>query len=189
MFPMGAGEGVQRATVLPVPTDWGRGPPIWVTDRCKNQMALFPPSLLFLGLRWSSTSRENTLARGSGFRAPSGGLAFAEHWVNYLESKTEDKEVAMVAWACTLVPLPHFGTHFQKAIGSVLIVFFIGFETRPMGKQREFLLKRKAARCFQLTWISMESLKRRMDGEMGAYLNSAFGNAKLSGQSFSAIPG
>jgi len=28
-------------------------------------------------------------------------------------------------------------------------------------------------------------LEKRTDGEMGAYLNSAFGNAKLSGQSFS----
>ena len=38
----------------------------------------------------------------------------------------------------------------ETAIGSALTVFFVGFETRPRGKQREFLLRRKAARCFQL---------------------------------------
>ena len=31
----------------------------------------------------------------------------------------------------------------------------------------------------------MESLKGRVEAEMGAYLNSAFGNAKLPGQPFS----
>ena len=132
--PAGGWGGGAKGNGAACPHQLGAWSPIWVTDRRKNQMALFPPSLLFLGLRWSSTSRENTLARGAGFRAPSGRLAFAEHWVNYLERKTEDKEVVMVAWACTLVPLPHLGTHFQKAIGSVLTVFFVDFETRPMGK-------------------------------------------------------
>ena len=62
---------------------------------------------------------------------------------------------------------------------------FVGFETRPRGKQREFLLRRKSTRCFQLTRISMERLKERTEVEMGAYLNSAFGNANVSGQAFS----
>ena len=70
-------------------------------------------------------------------------------------------------------------------ISSALTIIFVGFETRPRGKQREFLLRRKAARCFQLTRIGMESLKGRTGAEMGAYLNSAFGNAKLPGQPFS----
>ena len=81
----------------------------------------------------------------------------------------------MVAWLCTLVPLPRLGAHFQKVIGSALTVFFIGFETRPRGKQTEFVLKRKAVRCFWLTWVGTGSLRGR-----GHYLNSAFGNAKLS---------
>ena len=79
----------------------------------------------------------------------------------------------MVTWLCTLVPRPRLGAHFQ-VIGSALTVF-IGFETRPRGKQREFVLKRKAAGCFRLMWISTGSLRGR-----GHYLNSAFGNAKLS---------
>ena len=98
--------------------------------------------------------------------------------------------MVIVAWAWTLAPLPHLGAHIQMAISSALTIFFVGFETRPRGKQRAFLLKRKATRCFQLTWIGMESLKGRTGGETGSYLNSAFVNAKLSGQSFSgAIPG
>ena len=90
-----------------------------------------------------------------------------------------------MAWLWTLAPLPLLGSHIQMVIGSALTVFYIGFETRPRGKQREFLLRRKAARCFQLTRIGMESLKGRAEAEMGAYLNSAFGNAKLPGQPFS----
>ena len=69
-------------------------------------MALFPPSLVFLSLRWSSISRENSLSRGGCFGTPSGGLAFAERWVTYLEWKTEVEEVSTVAWPLTLVPLP-----------------------------------------------------------------------------------
>ena len=90
-----------------------------------------------------------------------------------------------MAWAWTLAPLPLLGAHIQTAIGSALTVFCIDFETRPRGKQREFLLRRKAARCFQLTRIGMESLKGRTGAETGAYLNSAFGHAKLPGQPFS----
>ena len=84
-----------------------------------------------------------------------------------------------------LATLPLLGSHIQTAIGSALTAFYVGFETRPRGKQREFLLRRKATRCFQLTRIGMERLKERMEVEMGAYLNSAFGNAKVSGQPFS----
>lgn len=57
-------------------------------------------------------------------------------------------------------PLPLLGARVQTAAGSALTVFYVGFETRPRGKQREFLLRRKAARCFQLPWIGMESLER-----------------------------
>ena len=90
-----------------------------------------------------------------------------------------------MAWLWTLAPLPLLGSHIQMVIGSALTVFYIGFETRPRGKQREFLLRRKSTRCFQLTRISMERLKERTEVEMGAYLNSAFGNANVSGQAFS----
>ena len=90
-----------------------------------------------------------------------------------------------MAWLWTLAPLPLLGSHIQTAIGPALTAFYVGFETRPRGKQREFLLRRKATRCFQLTRIGMERLKERMEVEMGAYLNSAFGNAKVSGQPFS----
>ena len=90
-----------------------------------------------------------------------------------------------MAWAWTLAPLPLLGAHIQTAIGSALTVFCVDFETRLRGKQREFLLRRKAARCFQLTRIGMESLKGRTGAETGAYLNSALGNAKLPGQPFS----
>lgn len=38
-----------------------------------------PAPLVFLGLPCSSTSRENSLARGGGFGTPSGGLAFGEN--------------------------------------------------------------------------------------------------------------
>ena len=84
-----------------------------------------------------------------------------------------------------LATLPLLGSHIQTAIGPALTAFYVGFETRPRGKQREFLLRRKATRCFQLTRISMERLKERTEVEMGAYLNSALGNAKVSGQPFS----
>ena len=90
-----------------------------------------------------------------------------------------------MAWLWTLAPLPLLGSHIQTAIGSALTAFYVGFETRPRGKQREFLLRRKSTRCFQLTRISMERLKERTEVEMGAYLNSAFGNANVSGQAFS----
>lgn len=56
--------------MLPVHAAWGHGGPIWVTDGGRNQMALFPPCLVFLSLRWSSTSRENSLSRGGGFGTP-----------------------------------------------------------------------------------------------------------------------
>ena len=98
---------------------------------------------------------------------PLWGFVFAELWVNYLERKTEVQEVVMEAWLCTLTPLPRLGTHFQKAITSALTVFFVGFETRPGGKQREFVLKRKAAGCFWLTWIGMGSLRGRTVRERG----------------------
>ena len=90
-----------------------------------------------------------------------------------------------MAWVWRLAPLSLLGAHIQTAISSALTVFFAGFETRPRGKQREFLLRRKSTRCFQLTRISMERLKERTEVEMGAYLNSAFGNANVSGQAFS----
>ena len=91
-----------------------------------------------------------------------------------------------MVWLWMLALLPLLGSHIQTAIGSALTVFYAGFGTRPRGKQREFLLRRKATRCFQLTRISMERLKERTEVEMGAYLNSAFVNAKVSGQPFSA---
>ena len=109
-----------------------------------------------------------------------------ERWLSYLERKTEVEAGATVAWAWTLAPLPLLGAHIQTAaIGSALTVFCVGFGTRPRGKQTEFLLRREAARCFQPTRIGMESLKGRTGAETGAYLNSAFGNAKLPGQPFS----
>ena len=74
----------------------------------------------------------------------------------------------MVAWAWTLALLPLLGAHIQTAIGSALTIFFVGFGTRPRGKQREFLLWRKATRCFQLTRIGMESLEGRTGAETGA---------------------
>ena len=55
----------------------------------------FLSHLMFLGLLCSSISRENSLARGGGFGTPSGGLAFGKLCLNYLERKTEVKEVAM----------------------------------------------------------------------------------------------
>ena len=67
-----------------------------------------------------------------------------------------------------MAPLSLLGAHIQTAISSALTVFFAGFETRPRGKQREFLLRRKATRCFQLTRIGMESLKGRTGAETGA---------------------
>ena len=73
-----------------------------------------------------------------------------------------------MAWVWRLAPLSLLGAHIQTAISSALTVFFAGFETRPRGKQREFLLRRKAARCFQLTRIGMESLKGRTGAETGA---------------------
>lgn len=170
--------------MLPVHAAWGHGGPIWVTDGGRNQMALFPPSLVFLSLWWSSTSRENSLSRGGGFGTLSGGLAFAERWVTYLEWKTEVEEVSTVAWPWTVAPLPRLGAYLQTAIGSALTIVFVGSETRPRGKQREFVLKRKASGCFLLTRIGTGSLRGRTGGERGPYLNSAFGNAKLSGQSF-----
>lgn len=90
-----------------------------------------------------------------------------------------------MAWPWTLAPLPRLGAYLQTAIGSALTVFFVGSETRPRGKQREYVLKRKASGCFLLTRIGTGSLRGRTGGERGPYLNSAFGNAKLSGQSFS----
>lgn len=89
-----------------------------------------------------------------------GTCLWRERWLIYLERKTEVGEVATVAWAWTLAPLPLLGARVQTAAGSALTVFYVGFETRPRGKQREFLLRRKAARCFQLPWIGMESLER-----------------------------
>ena len=82
-------------------------------------------------------------------------------------------------------PFPRLGAHIQMTISCALTIFFVGFETRPRDKQRAFLLKRKAVRCFQLPWIGMEGLKGRTGGETGAYLNSSFGIVKLSGQSLS----
>lgn len=63
------------------------------------------------------------------------GLAFAERWVNYLGRKTEVEKVRMVVWAWAVAPLPRLVAHLQKAIGSALTVFFVGFETRPRGKR------------------------------------------------------
>ena len=51
-----------------------------------------------------------------------------------------------------MAPLPLLGAHMQTAVGSALTVVFVGFETRPRGKQREFLPRRKAAR-----WLSADS--------------------------------
>ena len=117
--------------------------------------------MVFLGLPCSSTSREYSLARGGRVRDPLWGTClWRERWLIYLERKTEVGEVATVAWAWTLATLPLLGARVQTAAGSALTVFYVGFETRPRGKQREFLLRRKAARGFQLPWIGMESLER-----------------------------
>ena len=82
-------------------------------------------------------------------------------------------------------PLPLLGADIQTVISSALTIIFVGFETRPRGNTERIPSRRKATRCFQLTQIGMESLKGRMGAETGAYLNSAFGNAKLLGQQFS----
>ena len=87
-FLMGAGEGCKWGTVLPAHADWGCVAPIWDTGGDSNLKALFPPPLVLLGFPWLSTSRENSLERGGGFRTTSGGLAFGERWVNNLERKT-----------------------------------------------------------------------------------------------------
>ena len=151
--------------MLPVHAAWGHGGPIWVTDGGCNQMALFPPSLVFLSLGCSSISRENSPSRGGGFGTPSGGLAFADRWVTYLEWKTEVEEVLTVAWPWTLAPLPRLGAYLQTATGSALTVFFVGSETTPRGKQREYVLKRKTSGCFLLTRIGTGSLRGRTGGE------------------------
>lgn len=69
---------------------------------------------------------------GSG--PPSGGRAFGERWLSYLERKTELEDLATVAWACTLAPLPLLGARIQTVTGSALTVFFVGSETRPRGQ-------------------------------------------------------
>ena len=165
--------------MLPAHADWGRLAPIWDTDGYSHQMALFPLPLGVSGpLVLIHQQREFSGKRGR-VRDPLWGTClWRERWLSYLERKTEVEEA-------TLAPLPLLGARVQTAIGSALTVFFVGFETRPRGKQRECLLRRKAARCFQLPWIGMESLKGRPGGEAGAYLDSAFVNAELSGQSFS----
>ena len=58
--------------MLSIHAESGHGAAIWDTDGESNQMTLFPPSLMFLSLQWSSTSRENSLTSGEGFRTPSG---------------------------------------------------------------------------------------------------------------------
>ena len=60
--------------MLPIHAELGHGAAIWDTDGESSQMALFPPSLMFLSLQWSSTSRENSLTSGEGFRTPSWDL-------------------------------------------------------------------------------------------------------------------
>lgn len=177
--------------------DWGEGakgeeccpstPPggmVALSGSLMGDAARWPCFLPPWCFRWSSTSRENSLSRGGGFGTPSEGLPFAERWGTYLEWKTEVEEVSTVTWPWTLAPLPHLGAYLQTAIGSALTVSFVGSETRPRGKQREFVLKRKACGCFLLMRIGTESLRGRTGGEREPYLNSAFGNAKLSGQSF-----
>ena len=66
----------------------------------------FLSHVVFLGLLWSSTSRENSLARGGGFRTSLWGLAFGEHWLNHFERKTEVEEVLMVVWVWRWPPFP-----------------------------------------------------------------------------------
>ena len=128
--------------------------------------------------------REFSCKRGTVWH-PHWRTCFRECWLSYLEKKTEVEEGLSVVWLWMLALLPLLGSHIQTAIGSALTVFYAGFGTRPRGKQREFLLRRKAVRCFQLTRIGMEGLKGRTGKETGAYLNFAFGNAKLPGQPFS----
>ena len=53
------------------------------------------------------------------------------HWVKNLPAVQETQEM----WV-----LPLLGARVQTAAGSALTVFYVGFETRPRGKQREFLL-------------------------------------------------
>ena len=133
--------------------------------------------------------REFSCKRGTVWH-PHWRTCFRECWLSYLEKKTEVEEGLSVVWLWMLALLPLLGSHIQTAIGSALTVFYAGFGTRPRGKQREFLLRRKATRCFQLTRIGMESLKGRTGPETGAYLNSAFGNASSrASRSLVAIPG
>lgn len=73
----------------------------------------------------------------------------------------------MVAWAWPLAPVPRLGAHFQTAIGPASTVFFVGFETRPRGKQRELVLKSKAAGGFRLPWTGTGSLRGRTGGGGG----------------------
>ena len=86
-FLTGAGEGVQRGTQCCPPTPTGGVvPQSWtVMGGSSNQIALFPllphapptprpAPLFFLGVLWSSTSREISLARGRGLGTPLGDL-------------------------------------------------------------------------------------------------------------------
>lgn len=69
---MGAGAGCKGGTVSPAHANWEHVAPIWDTDGDSNLKSLCPPPLVLLGFPWSSTSRENSLTSGEGFRTPSG---------------------------------------------------------------------------------------------------------------------
>ena len=49
------------------------------------------------------------------------------HIIISLVINTEVGEVATVAWAWTLAPLPLLGARVQTAAGSALTVFYVGF--------------------------------------------------------------
>ena len=186
--------------MLPAHADWGRRAPIWDTDGGgSNRIALFPPlpraatpphptsphpsPLGFSGPPVAIHRQREFSGKGGGGSGPLlGDLLLGERWLSYLERKTEVEAGATVAWAWTLAPLPLLGAHIQTAaIGSALTVFCVGFGTRPRGKQREFLLRREAARCFQPTRIGMESLKGRTGGRDGGLPELCFRQCQAPG--------
>ena len=145
-FPMGAGGGCKGGTLLPAHADWGRLAPIWDTDGASNHRALFPPPLPHPPAPppwcfWASCAHppaERILwQEGEGSGPPLGECFGRECWLSYRERKTEVEEVVMVAWAWVLAPLPLLGARVQMAVGSALTVF-VGFETKPRGRENSF---------------------------------------------------
>ena len=195
-FPTGAGVGVQRGNTAARPRRlgascpdlghwWGQQPHSPVSSCSSPPLPPNPPPpppWCFWASRAHPPAESILWQEGEGSGPPLGETClWRERWLIYLERKTEVGEVATVAWAWTLAPLPLLGARVQTAAGSALTVFYVGFETRPRGKQREFLLRRKAARGFQLPWIGMESLKGRTGGEAGGLPGLCFRQCRALG--------